>query len=135
MKFLAIILTSVMMFTFGKVENQTITATVVNATSDEGKISFALYNKSTFMQTPIQAKSTKIKEGKGTVVFENIAPGEYAIVCFHDKNDNDTMDFSENGMPLEDYGVSNNVMSFGPPNYEDAKFEVSNEKVTLEIKF
>ena len=69
------------------------------------------------------------------MVFEGVEPGEYAIICFHDKNDNDKMDFQENGMPMEDYGASNNVMSFGPPKYDDAKFTVSDKEVTLEIKF
>tara|TARA_B110000027_G_scaffold125581_1_gene143115 strand:- start:800 stop:937 length:138 start_codon:yes stop_codon:yes gene_type:complete len=45
------------------------------------------------------------------------------------------MDFQPNGMPLEDYGASNNIMNFGPPKYEDAKFTVTDKKVSLKIKF
>ena len=45
------------------------------------------------------------------------------------------MDFKANGMPLEDYGASNNNMTFGPPNFEDAKFIVTDKNVSLEIKF
>ena len=45
------------------------------------------------------------------------------------------MDFAANGMPLEDYGASNNNMSFGPPNFDLAKFTVSDKDVSLEIKF
>ena len=112
-----------------------VTATVVNVSSDSGKVSFALYNKETFMKTPLQSKNGKIVDGKSTVVFENLEAGDYAILCFHDKNDNDKMDFQENGMPMEDYGASNNVMSFGPPQYSNSKFSVSKEDVALEIKF
>lgn len=113
----------------------TITATVINATSDTGNISYALYTKDTFMKAPLQAKKGTISKGKSTVVFKNVPAGEYAILCFHDKNSNNRMDFEENGMPLEDYGASNNVMRFGPPQYNDAKFEVSDKDVSLEIKF
>lgn len=137
MKILATILTVSLMFVGNIMLNkkQTITATVVNVSNDSGKVSFALYNKETFMQQPLQGKNGRIVEGKSTVTFENIEPGEYAIICFHDSNDNDKMDFQDNGMPIEDYGMSNNVMSFGPPKYADAKFEVSTEDIILEIKF
>ena len=116
-------------------QNNTVKATVVNARSDAGKISYALYTKDTFMKEPIQAKTSKIKKGKSVVVFENVPAGEYAILCYHDKNNNDRMDFEPNGMPLEDYGSSNNVMRFGPPQYNDAKFEVTNKNLELNIKF
>ena len=70
-------------------DTKTITVTVVNATSDAGKIGFALYTKDNFMRKPVQSKEGKIKDGKSTVVFENILSGEYAIICYHDKNNND----------------------------------------------
>ena len=137
MKILAIVLTAAMIFTGSLISNEkkTITATVVNATSDSGKVSFELYNKDSYMTKPLQAKNAKIVDGKSVVVFENIEPGDYAVVCFHDKNDNDKMDFQENGMPMEDYGASNNIMSFGPPTYDNSKFTVDAESVKLEIKF
>lgn len=116
-------------------EKFTITATVVNITSSEGKVGFALYNKENFMKTPILASDVKIVDGKSTVTFKDVEPGEYAVVCYHDKNNNDKMDFATNGMPLEDYGSSNNVMNFGPPTFENAKFTVSDKNVSLEIKF
>lgn len=139
MKFIAALLTvfvfTITNFVTAQNSNKKITVTVVNVTSDTGKVGFALYNKTTFMKKPLQAKNAKIVAGKSTVTFENIAAGEYAIICYHDKNDNDTMDFEPNGMPKEDYGASNNVINFGPPNYEDAKFIVSDKNVSLNIKF
>ena len=45
------------------------------------------------------------------------------------------MDFAPNRMPLEDFGASNNNMSFGPPQFENAKFVVADKNVSLEIKF
>ena len=41
---------------------------------------------------------------------------------------------SLNSMPLEDYGLSNNIMTFGPPSFEDSKFEVIDKDLTFEIK-
>jgi uncharacterized protein (DUF2141 family) len=45
------------------------------------------------------------------------------------------MDFDENGMPKESYGLSNNMMTFGPPEFASSKFEVTKEDLNLEIKF
>lgn len=130
---LAIIMVSITNFVTA--QNTEITATVVNTNSNEGKVSFALYNKTTFMKKPIQSKKAIIVDGKSTVTFDNLAPGEYAILCYHDKNNNDKMDFQLNGMPLENYGATNNVMNFGPPNYDDAKFVVTDKNVSLDIRF
>ena len=84
---------------------------------------------------PLQGAESKIVNGKSVVVFEDIEAGEYAIICYHDKNNNGKMDFEANGMPIEDYGASNNVMNFGPPKFEDAQFTIIDKNVSLEIKF
>ncbi|CAM1357501.1 DUF2141 domain-containing protein [Tenacibaculum halocynthiae] len=137
MRFLTSILVLIIVFTIETVsaQKQTITATVVNVTSNKGKVSYALYNKDNFMKEPVKAKSSKIVKGKSTVVFNDVPAGEYAIVCYHDKNNNNKMDFQPNGMPIENYGASNNVMNFGPPQYEDAKFTIIDNNVSLEIRF
>lgn len=115
-------------------EETSITVTVVNVTSNKGKVGFALYAKKDFMKIPVQNIQAEIVDGKSTVTFENVKAGEYAIVCLHDKNENGQMDFV-NGRPTEDYGTSSKVISFGPPNFEDAKFIVSDKNVSLNIKF
>ena len=116
-------------------QNKTITATVLNISSDKGIVKFALYNKTNFRLKPLQSEIGNIENGKTTITFKELAGGEYAIVCYHDKNSNDKMDFQPNGMPLEAYGASNNVMNFGPPKFDDAKFTVVDKNVSLEIKF
>lgn len=137
MKFLATILVALALITSNGVtaQERTITVTVENATSDAGKIGYALYDEASFMKKPIQAKEATIKNGKSVVVFENVPEGEYAVTCYHDKNSNGQMDFLSNGMPAEDYGASNNNMSFGPPKYNDAKFLVTDKSVSLKIRF
>ena len=112
-----------------------VTVSEVNTPSDNGNVKFAFYNEENFMKKPIYAKSASVENGKSTVVFENIPQGIYAIICFHDENENSRMDFDENGMPKESYGLSNNMMNFGPPEFDSSKFEVTKEDLTLEIKF
>ena len=62
-------------------------------------------------------KKDKSEKGKLTLIFENVLPGEYAISALHDANDNQRMDFQANGMPIENYAMSNNPMLMGPPNF------------------
>jgi len=112
-----------------------ITVSVVNALNDTGTINFGLFNKENFRQEPSRAQSSLIKNGVSTVVFENVPAGMYAIICFHDENDNKRMDFQDNGMPIENYGTSNNPFNLGPPQFDSSKFEVTNKDLTLEIKF
>ena len=65
----------------------------------------------------------------------SVPKGEYAIICYHDENENRRMDFHENGIPKESYGTSNDVINFGPPQFDTSKFEVTEEDLNLGIKF
>ena len=65
MRFLATIILVAALFTTNNLsaQNSNITATVVNVTSDLGKVGYALYDKANFMKIPIQASESKIKDG------------------------------------------------------------------------
>ncbi|MBO6607118.1 DUF2141 domain-containing protein [Psychroserpens sp.] len=124
--------------TLGFTQNETkntITVVVENFTSNEGKAAIALHTADTFMRgAGIQNLEAKIIDGKATFTFENVNPGEYALLVLHDKNENNRMDFEENGMPKESYGTSNNTRSFGPPIYDDAKFNVDKDlEITIRL--
>jgi len=123
-------------FSFAQNTGQTITVSIDNVTSDDGKVVFALHNKNTFMKADaVDTAASTIENGKVTVRFNNVKPGDYAIIALHDANENGKMDFQENGMPLEAYGTSNNPMFFGPPQYEEAKFTIGNKDLELNIRF
>lgn len=114
----------------------TITVTVDNATSDNGKVLFALHTQNTFMKSnAVQVAANTIENGKVKVEFKNVEPGTYAIMVLHDENENQQMDFETNGMPKENYAVSNNSLSYGPPKFDDAKFEVTDKDLHLQIRF
>lgn len=114
-------------------EGTTITISVP-VHSSEGMVRIGLYNAENFMQTPSVGIDSEIVDLKATVTFKNVIPGEYAVILYHDKNNNNQMDFDPNGMPLEMYGMSNNPMSYGPPQWSDAKFEVGTSPVEMEIR-
>lgn len=132
---IALVLTSA--FSFSQEDKGiTIIVTIDNVKNDTGKVLMSLHTSETFMKGKgIKDAETVIKDGKIKITFKNVQPGEYAIMALHDENENQRMDFQDNGMPLESYGMSNNVMSFGPPQYGDAKFTVEAKDLELNIRF
>ena len=69
--------------------------------------------------------------------FEELKPGNYAVVAFHDKNKNGKLDKNIVTKPTEPYGFSNNARGvFGPPNFEAAVFELpeAGRTITFELK-
>ncbi|MFC7357607.1 DUF2141 domain-containing protein [Jejudonia soesokkakensis] len=118
-----------------KTETNGTTVTVtVPVPSNKGTVYAVLHSENTFMKDGGVEVNSDVKDAIATITFENVTPGTYAVLLFLDTNGNKKMDFEPNGMPAEMYGASNNVMSFGPPMWSDAKFEVANEPVAIEIR-
>ena len=113
----------------------TVKVSVPNVLNNNGTVHFAIFTKENFRMQPLFSKVASIENGLSTATFDTVPMGEYAIICFHDENENNKLDFEINGMPKESYGTSNNPFNFGPPQFEDAKFIVGEEALNLEIKF
>ncbi len=113
-----------------------ITVKVQNISSNKGKVILGLYNSEENFNKKMafSGKIGTINDFKSEVVFTNVPKGTYAIICFHDENENNQMDF-EGFMPTEDYGATNNPNIFGPPQYNVSKFEVKDANLTFEIFF
>lgn len=106
----------------------TLDVEIVGIASDSGDVHVALYNdpagfpKSQGMLIETEAP---IKNGIALATFKNLTPGRYAIAIYHDENDNNKFDQGLFGIPLEDFGFSNDVTVFlSPPEFEDAAFDV-----------
>lgn len=117
-------------------QTYTIKALVNQIKPETGTVYFAMYSSESDFASrrAFQTRKASAAEGAVEITFDNVPEGIYAITCFHDKNSNGQMDFSASGIPEENYGSSNNVMNFGPPRFNDAKFEVSGKDLTFEIK-
>lgn len=91
----------------------------------EGKIMLRVKNT----QGEIILKySQKVDEIPEHIQLE-LAPGTYAIACFHDANNNNKIDRNFAGLPTEVYAFSNNVRgTFGPPDLVDQLFELKTAK-------
>jgi uncharacterized protein (DUF2141 family) len=45
------------------------------------------------------------------------------------------MDLEDNGMPKESYATSGSTFSYGPPQFSESKFEVSNNDIIMNLRF
>lgn len=115
---------------------QDIIVNVKNLKNDNGKVFIALYDsKTNFFKKRMHSKMVQPEHKACQVIFKNIPKGVYAVSLYHDENDNKKMDKNSYGAPKEAYGCSNNAKGFfGPPKWEDAKFEVKTENVTQNIE-
>jgi uncharacterized protein (DUF2141 family) len=60
--------------------------------------------------------------------------GRYAVVVYHDENDNHKFDRNWIGLPTEGFGVSNNpTFHLAPPNFEESAFDVNGELINIEV--
>ncbi len=117
-------------------EGISIEISIDNILNNKGKIILALHTSETFMKGPgILNEVSSITDGKVTVSFKNVKPGTYAVIALHDENENNRMDFQDNGMPKESYGSSNNPMAYGPPQFSESKFDVSTDNLKMDIRF
>jgi len=115
----------------------TVEVSITNFDSNDGIAYISIYdNETNFLEKGMVSKKSEIKNQKASFTFSELADGVYAISCYHDEDNNGKMNMIMGMIPSEDYGTSNNAPArFGPPKWEDAKFEVSNgEIVKLDIK-
>ncbi|MBW8192149.1 DUF2141 domain-containing protein [Neiella marina] len=63
-------------------------------------------------------------------VLADLAAGEYVVRMFQDLNGNGQLDANWLGIPNEPYGFSNNVGSYGPASFDDAKVTLIEDQTT-----
>lgn len=116
-------------------EGVTIEIEITNIENEKGQMLIGLYDsEDTWLGKTFMGIFGKIRDGSCTAEFNNVPDGIYAISVFHDEDNDGELD-TLLGIPKEDTGASNNApANFGPPKWEDAKFEVKGETVVQTIK-
>lgn len=64
----------------------------------------------------------------------DLAPGRYGVVVLHDTNANGKFDRNAVGIPLDDYGFSNNPVVFGRPDFDRISFNVPAEGTRIVVR-
>ncbi len=117
-------------------ENHDVVVNITNLKNNTGHVLVAIFNtEDSFLNNGFKSAKVKIENNTCNVTFKNLPKGTYAISMFHDENNNNKLDTNFLGIPKEAYGCSNNAKGiFGPPKWEDAKFQMSNQTITQNIK-
>jgi uncharacterized protein (DUF2141 family) len=121
-------------------DSVTLTVRIVGARNTNGVVRVALFhNREGFPGDASKAFRTqpaKIDPQTLTaqVVFTQIPEGGYAVMVFHDENQNGKLDKKVVGIPKEGYGASNNPpKKLRAPNFDEARLALSSDK-TVEVR-
>lgn len=123
--------------------------TVDGVRSDEGSLMIGLYDtaagfraaieRSTeagLLNDPLRVAGVALRADAGaqTIVVAGLKPGRYAVIAFHDENDDGKLGSTPWGVPLEGYGFSNNARGFlHAPSFAAAAFKVTDLAATATI--
>ena len=78
-----------------------------------------------FLSKEVVSEGKPINASSMAFSFKGLGSGIYAVSIYHDENDNGKLDANFMGIPSEPYAFSNNAKGmFGPPSFEDCRFEV-----------
>jgi len=115
-------------------EKHKLTVIVSDIQIMKGNILLLVCDKDNFMTGSVKSRVATVKEDKATIEVDDLPTGDYAIMLFHDVNENYQLDTAETGIPTEGFGFSGDTSFFtGIPSFEDCKFTLS-ESSTLAIK-
>ncbi len=80
-----------------------------------------------------KAQATKATEGTAIVEFTDLKPGTYAIMAYHDENEDNRLNRVLGMWPSEGYGLSLNPLVMGPPTFQETSFELPAHGFSLTI--
>jgi len=111
---------------------------IVGLSSNAGDVHIAVYNdpkKFPDSDGMLTETHIPIAENQAAMTFKGLKPGQYAVAVYHDANGNHDFDQGIFGLPLEDYGFSNDArVFFAPPSFSDAAFDVSEPGRSITIR-
>lgn len=107
--------------------------------NDKGQVLVAIYNSAEgFPGKPegaVVKEAVPAKNGTVELSVPNLKPGSYAVALHHDESGDQKMAYNFVGIPKEGFGFSGNKrILFGPPSFNNAKFEVKDGRTSCDIK-
>jgi len=108
----------------------TLEVEAVGFDSDRGHAIGALFHPGANVRDPKEAfsrTSSEIRGGQAVLRFPPATEGRYALVIFHDANDNGVVDHGLLGLPTEQLGFSNGFrpgLRSGLPTFDELGFEL-----------
>ncbi|HSI18285.1 MAG TPA: DUF2141 domain-containing protein [Sphingomonas sp.] len=100
-----------------------------------GKLYVALQKRGEFLKKRASYGEVvaSVAAGEKTIVFHDVAPGEYAVLVWHDINQDGRFTTEPNGAPLDGWSIRNAQKLFGSPTWNQVKFAVPTAGKTLDL--
>lgn len=117
-------------------EESKVVVTLKDVRETSGNLRASLYrDPETFRKEDkaVQVVAIPAVKGDAQLVFEGLPPGRYAIMAYHDANQDGKLNLRLGMFPIEGYGLSNNPKVFGPPKFADSAFEVAGGDTAVNI--
>jgi MipA family protein len=97
----------------------------------EGTVVFVLFDSAnTFGDLRDPAREVKQSlDGSRVFYIHDVPHGEYALMVYHDENENGRLDKNFIGIPTEPLGFSNRYKPKGPPSFKRAAFVLKEEEL------
>ncbi len=108
-----------------------------NVRDNTGNIRASLYREPDSFRKEDKALkviSLPAKPGTLTLSFDGLAPGRYAVMVYHDANDDQKLNLRLGMFPTEGYGLSNNPKVMGPPRFDDSAVDVKAPESRIAIR-
>ncbi len=125
--------------TVGVPQAAEIFVTVQNVRNGDGSIRLVLFDDPErfpmggwTMEVAVPART-----GETIAVFEGIEPDTYAMIAYHDEDDDSNLDTFLR-IPREGFGFSNDAkVKLGPPTFGEASFvvEIEGARLTISINY
>ena len=116
----------------------TLTIFVENV-QEGGTLRLGLYDRTGYSDNvnPVATADVKAVAGETAVVLHEVPSGVYAVETYQDVNDNDRMDLTWLGLPLEPYGFSRDAHPvLSKPPFSKVKFTLATgeQSITLHLQ-
>jgi len=120
---------------FGSVplELHTLTVAVEGVSNSKGVVGVLVFNSAAGwpeeFSAALRAKSAPAHPGVTEITIPGLPAGDYAVVVLHDENENKKLDRGPLGIPIEQWGMSNNPSySLSAPSFHSARFRLENDE-------
>lgn len=110
-----------------------ISVIVENVQTDDGTVNIGLCDKGLSRETCPYDKEVRASAGFIEATFQNIPPGSYAVVAYHDVNGNGQFDRLL-GIPREPYALSGQAAKKMVPTFSDAVLPIQRGENAVVIR-
>lgn len=116
----------------GVAQAQTLNLKVRKIENITGNLYVGFYNSpDSFLKKICFGMVVEVIDNVMTIPCSGLSAGTYAISMFQDENGNNSLDKGALGIPQEKYGFSNITKLYGPPAFDQCKFEFLNDSTII----